>query len=42
MLKELISLFADSFITNKSEWIGRQAYTSRRISLSTGWMVGVL
>lgn len=36
MLKELISLFSDSFIKNKSEWIGRQAYTSRRISLSTG------
>lgn len=35
MLKELISLFADSFITNKSEWVGRQAYPSRRITLSS-------
>lgn len=35
MLKELISLFSDSFIKNKSEWIGRQAYPSRRVNLST-------
>lgn len=28
MLKELISLFADSFIKNKSEWVGGQGYPS--------------
>ena len=34
MLKSLISLFAESFLKNKSEWVGRQSYPSTRIQLS--------
>lgn len=34
MLKSLISLFAEKFLQNKSEWVGRQAYPSKRIQLS--------
>ena len=33
-LKSLISLFAEKFFQNKSEWVGRQAYPSKRIQLS--------
>ena len=35
MLKSLISLFAEKFLQSKSEWVGGQAYPSRRVSLST-------
>lgn len=35
MLKALVQLFAEKFIESKSEWIGRQAYPSRRVTLST-------
>lgn len=34
MLKGLISLFAEKFLQSKSEWLGRQAFPSRRIALS--------
>ena len=36
MLKSLISLFAEKFLKNQSEWVGRQAYPSKRIHLSNG------
>ena len=36
MLKSLISLFAEKFLQSKSEWVGCQAYPSRRVTLSTG------
>lgn len=28
MLKQLISLFAEKFITSRSEWVGGQGYPS--------------
>lgn len=33
MLKSLLKLFCETFLTHKSEWIGRQAFPSRRVSL---------
>lgn len=35
MLKSLIQLFAESFLKNKSEWVGNQSYPKQRIELST-------
>ena len=35
MLKSFIRLFVETFLAYKSEWIGRQAFPSRRVSLST-------
>lgn len=34
MLKSLIQLFAEKFLKNQSEWVGRQAFPSSRISIS--------
>ena len=34
MLKDLVQLFAEKFLKNQSEWVGRQAFPSRRISIS--------
>lgn len=34
-LKALVQLFAEKFLVSKKEWVGRQAYPSRRVSLST-------
>ena len=41
MLKSLISLFAEKFLQSKSEWVGHQAYPSRRVSLSTSLTIYV-
>jgi hypothetical protein len=35
MLKNLISLFAEQFLTNKKGWIGHQAMPSTRLELDT-------
>lgn len=34
MLKALVQFFAEKFLQNKSEWVGRQAYPSKRITFS--------
>ena len=34
MLKALIQLFAEKFLKNQSEWVGRQAFPSSRINIS--------
>lgn len=33
-LKSLISLFAEKFLKNQSEWVGRQAFPSCRVNIS--------
>lgn len=35
MLKNLISLFAEQFLTNKKEWIGHQVLPHHRVELDT-------
>ena len=34
MLKALVQLFAEKFLKKRSEWVGQQAFPSRRISIS--------
>lgn len=34
MLKALVQLFAEKFLKNQSEWVGRQAFPSSRINIS--------
>jgi hypothetical protein len=34
MLKALVQLFAEKFLKNQSEWVGQQAFPSRRINIS--------
>lgn len=34
MLKALVQLFAEKFLKNQSEWVGRQAFPTSRINIS--------
>lgn len=41
MLKQVISLFCEKFLQNKSEYIGQQAFPSKRVNLdvNTGYYI---